>query len=87
MTQTSKITVQPKKIIVKEVEWSLEEIQQLKDLYAGRPFIALPKRDIRNSALLQKAMECDVVQNIHVQDGEEATLHLAQVGYDLVASL
>jgi hypothetical protein len=87
MSQTSKMVVQPRKIIVKDQEWTSEEIQALKDLFSGRPAVQLPKRDIRESVLLQKAMVCEIVQNVHVQAGDEATLHLAQIGYDMMAAI
>ena len=87
MTQTSKVTVQPKKIIVKDIEWSTEEIQNLKNLFDGKLAVNLEKREIRNSDLLQKAMQSDVVQNLNVQEGDRAQLFLSQVGLDLMEML
>lgn len=85
MTQTSNLTIQPQQILVKDIAWGMDEITELKAIYSGRPFIELTKRDIRDSVLLQKAMKCEVVMNMSLQHGDTAILHLAQVGYDLVA--
>jgi hypothetical protein len=80
---TSEMIIEPMKIIVAGVEWTAPEIVELKNLYSGRAYIELDKVEIRESALLQKALECEVICAITLQVGPTAVLQLARVGYNM----
>lgn len=81
------IKVKPKTVLVKDIEWSTEEIAELKKLYAGSAFIELHKADIRHSELLQKALKSEAVMATALQKGDKAILHMAKIGYDLMGTL
>lgn len=76
--------IQPQKIIIKGIEWTLDEIRELKNIYSGRPFVEFEKSQLRSNPLLQKALKCEIIMSTTLQKGDTAILHLAQIGYDLM---
>lgn len=86
-SKKKEVQVKPQQILIGEVEWSLAEIQELKDIYGGREGIELSKRVIRASEVIQKALKCDAVVSPRIQRGDTALLLIAQVGLDLIGKL
>lgn len=90
MKKNKKVRVEPKKVlvksIVKEEEWVEAEIQKLKDIYQGRPYVEFTRQEITDP-LLQKAIRCSVIVSLKVQHTPTVILHMAQTGLDLIETL
>lgn len=81
------VNVVPQKVMVGEVEWSAAEVKELKEIFDGKNSHTFNKRDVRDSALLQKALRCEVIATPpYVQYGEQAVIYVAKAGLELMAA-
>jgi hypothetical protein len=84
MKKMSDVRVRPQTATVNGVEWTMSEVQDLRNIYQGRPYMDFEKTEIRQNITLQKALRSEVIMATSLQQGDRALLHMAQAGYELI---
>ena len=78
---------QPRTLTMNGVTFLVSEVAELQALFPTLDMLILPKQEIRDNVILQKAILSGAVVNKLMQAGDSATLNLTQAGRALLGKI
>lgn len=76
----------PRTLVLNGISFSAQDVYDLKQMFPVLDYVTLPKRQIRESVLLQKCLLAEAIACNSVQTGtDSAALNLTQDGKLLIA--
>lgn len=73
--------------VIPEIEWTEEEIQHLQNLFKAGDYLKVPRNQIREDSILQKAITAGISLCLLIDVNLNATLNLSQNGRQLLGHI